>query len=102
MDLDFSSIHEEKRFKSTKTRLKRPSAIGGPMIPSMVSSSNRNSFEPQIPFVSAHRQPSVNNTRLSNQLIMELDRQGRQMTNNFSVKKPTRYTAKKLEMKKAK
>jgi hypothetical protein len=101
MNLDFSSIHEDNKTNKNTLRFSKPSVFPRPMIPSINNSTNRNSFTPFIPSLSNTNAFSLNNTRLSNQVILELDKQSQKMFGR-TIKKPTRYTAKELKFKKVK
>lgn len=101
MDLDFSSIHEENKNNKKAPWLRKPSRHPTPMIPSMNHSANRNSFTPFVPSLSNTNALSFNNTRLSNKVILEMDRQTKQVLGP-TRKKPTRYASKELRFKKAK
>lgn len=101
MNFDFSSIHEDNKPKKKVPGLLKPSAYPGPIRPSILNSSNRNSFAPFIPSLSNTNALSLNNTRLSNQVILELDKQSQKLWGQTS-KKPTRYKARELRFKKAK
>ena len=102
MNLDFSSIHEDNNKKSLKPKIRAPSIMSRPMIPSFNNSIKRNSFTPNLPSLSNTNVISLNNTRISNQIIRELDRQSRIISNTVTKKNPTRYKAKELRFKKTK